>query len=436
MGIFSSKQETKHEKERNNRKSYLQNKLQKRVDRLLNMTLLLQVQNKTTQNIVASLVNKLNSDLLGLENIQSNILPEKITNIVVTDFEHFLRLKEQEYNKISKIMDNFLCEKYPAITNIIWQITNNENNYTIAPNGNQPYNLEYNIPNDENLNGKKIKVRLSINITYPKMLVNDVFVDNTNNEVIDHETLEQKIGEERDFSKNKIKLYSDPKINNYSVIDISNLALEFSVKEVDTFVSYISGRGSIESIYSIDHKYREHLETMDTTSFKSSENYRVVPIGNIYNHILNECKDITKKLISDKMYYENTDTIIAKIVNFFRGHYAEKIQDFINIDVNFLTSDIETKRTHILSGKKNFEIFKQKYFHILRNRDFMIGEEPNRDDFNTENDFNQALMAFDQRKTLCTNYLTNVKTQLNSALAAFATSTGASAVINDIANNN
>ena len=103
-------------------------------------------------------------------------------------------------------------------------------------------------------------------------------------------------------------------------------------------------------------------------------------------------------------------------------------------DINDLTSNIGIKKSNLRNGKKTFLSFRKTLFSLLDDENFRIPLKPNRERFNSDNEFELANQKFTNDSQICKLLLEKKKNQLEKLKIKLAKIKVAYLIINNTDN--
>ena len=447
--IFSSEQpKTKIEKERDVRQSYLATKHLNLIKDIQNKIMLLDVEHRNNQTLLSSLIQCMQANLNNLDNVQNSI---NDTTLLEGSYEEWKRKIIQEYSMYGNLFEDLFTELFPQISNIRWLISNIQGGledgavFENAPlPENQQFKETYQIPNDENLIGRRIYVNLRASYIYPRVKNNNRHGPNPLNNIVDFDSDTITINTKLEHSDSDIKIIAPynngemvGKVNDFLTVDTSNIGIKYSNEEIESFFEYINGRGDINEICDIKQKYRTYLINFkDTDTVKYSEKYRVVGIINLYDYLVDKLLELRKLIDKDKKYYSGKSGWISWLQSYIpyrSSNYTKYLEQVKIKDINDMTSNIGIKKSNLRNGKTNFLTYRKTLFSLL-NENFRIPLKPTREQFNSDNEFQAALQKFATDSQYCKTLLEEKKNLLDRSKVTLATVTGASAILNENAN--
>ncbi len=404
MGSLFSKKEnnlSRLEKERKTRQKYLAKEQLKLLKNISRKVLILNVQNKNNSSIIASIYNKINALILDLTNIQKS---GNLTNPKINRYK-------RELIEIEQLWNNFLSEGFPDFR-FQWMLLENNTQRNIVGGT----NINYQIPNDDSYNRKKLKLHLTKRIEFP-----------TETKINTETSREVEIGGSNRYMYGNLKILGTPLLGEFLTADTSKCSLTFSQAEIDEFFEWISGRGSLDTVLNIHNKYREFLERKQER-INGNENfsikYRVVNIINFYDHLLNQLGVLDSKIYESQEYYRGKLGWGSWFRSFFPGasSYVDYLEKVKVEDLNNLTTEIDQKISNIRYGRENFLTLKELMFSVLNDGKLVIPTQPARTDNEVEN--LRIMTEYEKNKQISQDFLKQEKDSLKEALTTMVTTTG------------
>lgn len=380
---------TQFELDREKRQSYLASKSLKTLKEIEQKMMIVERQNRNSENIISTIYNNLKAKYNALSNYQKrigdNFNIEFIRQEIINDLDN-----------INSVWDN-LFNEFKPLFKFTWKIDGEVQENQVK--------VDFKIPNDNSLVNK---------IVTCEVLAYDGKRDNI---LINHSYRFEKTIKEYNLNK---WFNCNPKIKR-----------SYKKDEIDTFYNWLNGRGSLEAVYDVKNTYQEYLNTYNNSTVKK---YQLVGLINFYDYLLNQLIELRNQIEDSVQYWKGKQGFFSWFAYYLPGSSSkvENLEKIKNTDINYLSSEIERKKSNLLNGSKNYKLFMDYYISTINHSDFLYPEKPDESP-----DENQASYSnYVNKCNYCNQFLDERKKHLNELLITLATVTGASAINNTTANGN